>query len=57
MNDYLDYFNRNDYFDYFDYFDYVAYFHSESKVSPIRCVTPTLNPVPYISVSYKITHA
>ena len=45
--DYLDYFNRNDYFDYDDYFDY---FRPELEVPRIRCVTPTLTPMPYIYI-------
>ena len=57
MNDYLDYFNYDDYFDYFGYFlsdpKTVA---SEPEDPSIQCVTPTLNPIPYISVSYKIMH-
>ena len=45
----------NDYFGYLgseqnDYFDYVAYFLSEPEVPRTRCVTPTLNPIPYMRI-------
>ena len=42
--DYLDYFNRHNYFDYLDYF------RSESEVSPNPMCDPNPNPIPYMRI-------